>query len=156
AGSSMPPGLTLSPSGTISGTPTSLGRFVFSVTVVDSASPKTTDTASCSLTVSPFDASIGLLHCGDAWTGESYPLTAGGSASTTFTFVQNASGGQITNANPSAGTATYVAGPNAGTDVIRASASGSTEDLTVAVQPDPVKNMKAKFASTDVWHLRFD
>jgi hypothetical protein len=157
AGSSLPAGLSLSPGGTISGTTSLLGRFVFSVTVVDSAAPATTDTASCALTVSPFDASIGLLHWGDAWTTESYPLTAVGSTSVSFTFVQNASGGSITNANPAAGTATYVAGSGAGTDVLRATASGgSTEDLTVVVQPHPVRNMTAKFSSSDVWHCRFD
>jgi hypothetical protein len=105
---------------------------VFSVVVSDSSAPAQTDSATYSLTVSAFDASIALLRFGEAWTGESYPVSAVGASSTTFTLVQNQSGGQILGANPGAGTAMYKAGPNAGTDRIRAtSGAGATEDLDV-------------------------
>lgn len=155
-GSSLPPGLALANSGALTGSATTLGTFVFSVVVSDSSAPAQTDSATYSLTVSAFDASISLLRFGEAWTGESYPVSAVGAASTTFTLVQNQSGGQILSANPGASTATYKAGPNAGTDRIRAtSGSGATEDLDVLVQPNPVANMTASFSGSDVWHVRF-
>src|SRR5262245_39668707 len=44
-GSSLPPGLGLSSTGTISGTPTTLGTFTFGVSVRDSASTPRTDGA---------------------------------------------------------------------------------------------------------------
>jgi hypothetical protein len=155
-GSSLPPGLSLASSGALTGSATSLGTFVFSVAVTDSSAPAQTDSATYSLTVSSFDASLALLRFGEAWTGESYPVSAVGASSTTFTLVQNQSGGQILSANPSTSTATYKAGPNAGTDRIRAtSGSGATEDLDVLVQPNPVANMTASFSGSDVWHVRF-
>ncbi len=45
-----PPGMSLSPAGVLSGTPTSFGTFAFTVTVTDSAAP-TPHTATASLTV---------------------------------------------------------------------------------------------------------
>jgi Putative Ig domain len=41
----VPPGLTLSTAGVISGTPTTTGTFTFTVRVTDSAQPSKTDTA---------------------------------------------------------------------------------------------------------------
>ena len=155
-GSSLPPGLGLASGGALTGSANTLGTYVFSVVVTDSGSPAQTDSATYSLTVSAFDASISLLRFGEAWTGESYPVSAVGSASTTFTLVQNQSGGQILSANPGASTAVYRAGPNAGTDRIRAtSGGGAFEDLDVLVQPNPVANMTASFSGSDVWHVRF-
>lgn len=155
-GSSLPPGLGLASGGALTGSANTLGTYVFSVVVTDSGSPAQTDSATYSLTVSAFDASISLLRFGEAWTGESYPVSAVGSASTTFTLVQNQSGGQILSANPGASTAVYKAGPNAGTDRIRAtSGGGAFEDMDVLVQPNPVANMTASFSGSDVWHVRF-
>jgi hypothetical protein len=54
SGGSLPGGLTLSPTGTISGTPTASGTFSFSVTVTDSETPTAkTTTASLSISVNP-------------------------------------------------------------------------------------------------------
>jgi len=157
SGSTLPQGLALSSSGAIAGTPTTLGTFVFGVAVTDSSSPAATDTAAYSILVSTFDASIALLHAGDAWTGESYPLSAIGASSTTFTVVQNQSGASIANASPATSRASYVAGAGTGTDVVRAtSAEGSTTDLTIPVVPNPAANFTARFSTTDVWHLRFE
>lgn len=157
SGSVLPDGLALAGDGTIAGSATTLGTYSFSVVVTDASAPPANDSASYSMQVSPFSASISSLHWGEAWTTESYPLGSVGGQGTTFTIVSNASGGSIANANPSLGTATYVAGPSAGTDTVRAtSGAGPTQDLVVPVQPHPVKNMTAKFSSTDVWHLRFD
>ena len=47
----LPPGLTLSPSGAISGTPTSTGIFPFTVQIVDSSSPPLSVTADLSIAV---------------------------------------------------------------------------------------------------------
>jgi hypothetical protein len=156
-GSELPPGLGLASLGTIFGTPTALGTYSFEVAVTDSSATPATDTASYVLVVSAFDASIGQLHWGDAWTGESYPASAVGASGVTYTLVVNQSGGSIVDPDPVAGTATYVAGPSAGTDRIRASdGGGNVEDIDVPVRANPVGNMKANFAGTDVWHLRFE
>lgn len=47
----LPPGLSLSPAGTITGTPTATGNFPFTVQAVDSTSPPLSATASLSITV---------------------------------------------------------------------------------------------------------
>jgi len=155
AGSTLPPGLSLTSGGLLSGAPTQLGSFAFTVNVLDAASAS--DDAGYAMVVSPFAASIALLHFGEAWSGEGYPLAASGGAGTTFTLVTNVSGGAITNSNPSVSTARYVAGPTPGTDRIRATgSSGVTQDLDVVVRSNPVANMTARFSTTDVWHLRFE
>lgn len=51
-GGTMTPGLTLSPSGVLSGTPTSGGKFVFSVKVTDKSVPPLTATGSITMVVS--------------------------------------------------------------------------------------------------------
>jgi hypothetical protein len=52
SGSSMPPGLTLSSTGTISGTPTAGGSFSFTITATDSSSPAQTGSQKYTVTVS--------------------------------------------------------------------------------------------------------
>jgi hypothetical protein len=157
AGSSLPPGLSLSTAGTISGSPTSVGSWAFSVSVADASTPAATDTASYLLEVREFDAWVALLHWGEAWAGDSYPLASVGGKDVTFTLVTNASGGSIANADLATGSATWVAGPNLGTDRIRATSSlGPTEDLVVDVKSNPAKNMVARFSTTDVWYLKAD
>lgn len=154
-GSSLPSGMTLSSSGTLAWAAAVEGSYGFTLAVTDSAAIPDTDTRTFTLNVGAFAVNVALLHWGDAWTGESYPLSAGGGS--TFVLLQNQSGGSITSPNAGAGTATYVAGSLTGTDRIRAtSASNKTQDVDVVVQPHPVKNLTATFSSTDVWHLRFD
>lgn len=153
-GSSLPPGLSLATTGVLAGTATTLGTWTFSVSVTDADAEQAN--SGYSLTVTSFDASVGLLRFGEAWTGESYPVSAVGSASTTFALVRNESGGRLTNANPATSTATWVAGTSPGTDLLRATSStGLTEDLEIVVQPNPAANMDARFGSTDVWYVRF-
>jgi hypothetical protein len=154
---SLPQGLAMSPAGAISGTASTIETSTFGVSVTDSSAPAQVDTASYSLAVSPFDASISSLRFGDAWTGDAYPLSGVGSPTVTFTLVVNQSGGAIEGANPGAGTATYRAGASAGVDRVRATAaSGAFEDIDVVVQPHPVANMTASYSSSDVWHMRFE
>ncbi len=155
SGSALPPGLSLSSVGALSGAPSQLGAFAFSVQVIDAEAAA--DTASYSLTVSSFGASISLLHFGEAWTTEGYPLSATGGAGTTFSLVINATGASIQNPSPSTSTARYVAGSTPGSDRIRATSStGATNDIDVLVQTNPVLQMTARFSNSDVWHLRFD
>jgi hypothetical protein len=83
----LPPGLTISPSGTISGTPTVSGSFTYTVTVTDSAGNK--GTSSCSITVQPggsrckigpssMEGSLTNIHPGD-WISGGYDFTIPGS-----------------------------------------------------------------------------
>ncbi len=53
AGGSLPPGLTLSASGLIAGTPTTVGTYTFSVTVNDSSMSEQFASATLSITVNP-------------------------------------------------------------------------------------------------------
>jgi hypothetical protein len=65
-GTSLPPGLTLSSSGTISGTPTNAGSTVFSVGVVDSTTPTgLSQTANLSITVNPAGQACGNMSTGN-------------------------------------------------------------------------------------------
>ena len=155
SGSTTPPGLSLSTVGTLSGAPAQLGSFAFSVSVVDAVHKSAS--ASYSLVVASFGASISLLHFGEAWSGEGYPLSATGGAGTTFSLVVSVTGGQIQNQSPSTSTARYLAGGTPGSDRVRATSStGAIFDIDVPVKPNPVANMTARFSNSDVWHLRFD
>jgi hypothetical protein len=52
-GGATPPGITLDPSGTLSGTPESLGSYQFTVQVSDSGSPQQSNTKSYTVRVTP-------------------------------------------------------------------------------------------------------
>jgi hypothetical protein len=152
---STPPGVTISSSGTVSGTPTAVGTYSVSVQVTDAEA--SSDTASYAITVMPFQMSVVGLHWGDGWTGESYAVTSVSGAGVTFSLDLNGSGASLVGANPSAGTVTYVAGPGAGLDRIRGtSGSGESATVDVVVVENPVANMIARFSTTDVWHVRFE
>jgi Putative Ig domain/Bacterial Ig-like domain (group 2) len=70
----LPPGLTLSPSGAISGTPTTTGIFPFTVQIVDSSSPPLSVTADLSITVvSPLKITTTSLN--EAVTGVRFSQT---------------------------------------------------------------------------------
>ncbi|MGD0731480.1 MAG: putative Ig domain-containing protein, partial [Terracidiphilus sp.] len=72
----LPPGLSISSSGTISGTPTSTGTYNYTVTVKDSAGH--TGTLNCSVTVVPPVG--GSARCADGQKGHSInPITVSGS-----------------------------------------------------------------------------
>ena len=65
-GTSLPAGLTLSSSGTISGTPTSAGSTAFTVDVVDSTTPTPlSQTGSLSITVNPAGQACGNMSTGN-------------------------------------------------------------------------------------------
>ena len=69
---SLPPGLTLSPAGVISGTPTLPGTFPFNVTVTDSLGA--TATATLQIVVSP-SLQITVLGLPGAVAGQPYTFT---------------------------------------------------------------------------------
>ena len=153
-GGGLPPGVAVAPNGTVTATPTSLGTYTVSVEVTDSSAA--TDSASYSLSVMPVQVTVQALHWGKAWTGEAYSVTSVAGAGVTFAFTQNMTGGTLSNANPSAGTATYHAGPIPGTDRLRGTGtSGEIADVDVVAVKSPVGSMIARFSSTDVWLVRF-
>lgn len=115
AGGSLPPGLTLNSSGTISGTPTSVGAFTFSVQVQDVPGAKTA--ASFSITVSGGPA-IGPAQFPDGTVNTAYPSVAltvtGGTQPYTFTSTGSlppgltlSSGGTVSGTPTQAGSFTF-------------------------------------------------
>ena len=76
-----PPGLALSSSGLLSGTPTEAGTFSFSVTVQDSQSPSATGTGLYTMTIGPGAQSISFIPPATGTAGGSATLTATGGAS---------------------------------------------------------------------------
>ncbi len=77
---SLPAGLTLAPSGVISGTPTANGTFSFTVAVADSANPAQAIAASESITVGSSQLAImsSTLSSGSVGTAYSAPIQASG------------------------------------------------------------------------------
>lgn len=153
----LPDGLNLASSGTISGTPTVEGTFAFTVAADDGAS---TDTQSLSIGVGTLSlAATDGLVLGDAWTQRPITLTSSGQTATvTFDIISNQSGGALSNENGVAGTATWTPGTTGGastTDRIRATDTGNglTFDLDLDVMPDPTANHTASFGSSDVWWI---
>ena len=61
---SLPPGLTLSSSGVISGTPTTAGNYTFTAKVVDKAG--SSDTATCTINVLASPVNLDCSACGGA------------------------------------------------------------------------------------------
>ena len=156
-GSGLPPGLTLSGAGQLYGVPRTLGAYPFTALVRDAAAPAARASASFTLEVTAFHATIEGVRYGAAWTGASYVVRATGTASTTFWFVENATGATLTAGSALENAATYVAGPHAGTDTISVrDASGTSIVLHVLVVENPVANLSARFGATDVWFLRFE
>ncbi len=105
AGSSLPPGLTLSPSGLLSGTPTVAGRFTFTVAVGD-----------------PAQATLTLVVAAAA-----PPTTTGGGTTTTGGATTTTSSGNATGSSPGAttgGTASQTAAPDSTTSPV--TTTGST------------------------------
>jgi len=61
AGGALPPGITLSPSGTLSGRPTTVGSYPVTIKVVDASSPKQVATRSFVLVVAPMEVTTSAL-----------------------------------------------------------------------------------------------
>jgi Putative Ig domain/IPT/TIG domain len=79
----LPPGLSLSSSGVISGTPTNSGTFSFTVTVTDSDSPATTASAQLSIVVKPAPLAVTTAGLPAATGGTAYTATLAATGGTT-------------------------------------------------------------------------
>ena len=75
ASGSLPPGLTLAGSGSITGAPTAAGTFTFTVRVVDSASPGDVSIRSLSIKVVPAALRITTASLPEARIGQAYSAT---------------------------------------------------------------------------------
>ncbi len=86
AGSTLPPGLSLSSSGQLSGTPTTPGTYTFLVDAADATNSANVGVKSFVLTVTPISITTSSLPYGDVGTPYSTTLTAtGGTSSLTWT-----------------------------------------------------------------------
>ncbi len=115
AGNNLPAGLTLSPTGTISGTPTAAGPFVFNVTVTDAAGNQAS--AQLALTIAPALVILtNSLPSGMIGVSYSQIVTAsGGTPPYTFSIAGTvppglsiSTGGLLTGSPKAAGTSTVV------------------------------------------------
>ncbi len=124
-----PPGMSLSPAGVLSGTPTSFGTFTFTVTVTDSATP-TPHTATASLTVliNPALTSVTLnpttVIGGTASTG-TVTLTGAAAAAASVTLASNHASATVP------ATVTVAAGATTATFQVTTSAVTSAASATI-------------------------
>jgi hypothetical protein len=129
ASGALPTGLTLSPSGVLSGTPTAFGTFNFTVTVTDSATPTPhTATANLSVLINPALASVALnpttVTGGISSTG-TVTLTGAAAAAATVTLSSN-NGVAVVPA-----TATVAAGQTSGTFQVTTNAVSASTPATI-------------------------
>lgn len=102
AAGSLPPGLNLSPAGVISGTPTTLGSFTFTVNVADSEVPPEQDTQDLTILVTNQPPlAVNQTAAPNGAVGQPYsftPITTGGTAPLTWTFFGSLPPGLLPNA----------------------------------------------------------
>ena len=116
AGGALPPGLTLSPSGTLSGRPTTVGSYPVTIKVVDASSPKQVATRSFVLVVAPMEVTTSALPTARKGTWYSTLLVASGGKPTLVWSVAGgslpsgltlAAGGRISGTPKATGTWTF-------------------------------------------------
>src|ERR1700733_8118917 len=123
-----PPGISLSPSGVISGSPTSFGTFNFSVTVTDSATPPHTATATLSIMINPALASVALnptTVTGGTSSAGTVTLNGAAAAAATVTLSSNNAAATVP------ATATVAAGATTGTFTVTTSAVSASASATI-------------------------
>jgi hypothetical protein len=138
ASGSLPPGLSLSSAGKITGSPTKAGTYTFTTKVVDSKGKS--DTATCTIVVSsPINLECGTCGANKISVGAAYSVTlpvTGGTGSYTFSIVSGslpsgltlASGtGKITGTPTAAGTYTFTV------KVVDSNGNSDTATCTVVV-----------------------
>ena len=142
----LPPGLFLSSSGVISGSPTSAGTYTFTVTAADSSTPfPQTASASLQITIGGAGLAVTTTSLPAAQAGEPYAggalLSTGGNAPVTWSVSSgklpaglslDAGTGAITGTPTKAGTSSFEA---IATDSSTPKAETSKSDLTIAVTP---------------------
>jgi len=151
ASGTLPPGLTISTAGVISGTPTALGTTTFKVQVTDSQTPtKAVDTATKSISVNPpLSITTTSLAAGSINVPYSASLvSAGGVSPYTWTITSGslpaglslAASGSITGTPTAQGTSTFtVQVSDSGSPAATASAN-----LSITINP-PVSRLNGKY-----------
>jgi hypothetical protein len=143
---SLPPGLTLSTSGLISGTPTTAGPFSFTVKVTDSTggTALTAITPSCGITIAPPNMSAQCAAANTGMVGVPYssPITVtGGTAPYTFTLASgslptgltlNPATGVISGVPTTAGPFTFTVKVTDSTSGVQAIATTSSCGITIS------------------------
>jgi Putative Ig domain len=147
ASGSLPPGLSLSRSGVLSGTATASGSFSFSVAVSDSQQPPSVANGNYSITIAPaLQVSTAFLPSGSPSVSYSATLSGtGGFPPYSWTIAQgslpsgvtlNAASGVISGTPSSSGTSTFtVQASDSGTPAATASAG-----LSIVIAPPPPRN----------------
>ncbi len=157
AAGQMPPGLWLTQDGRLVGTPSQAGLFEFTA-VAESATQNAQQDLAIAIDAFGMTAAGGL-HFGEAWVGRAVQLRCAGlSGQASFAIVSSESGGSFQEIDPVAGTALWVPGPASApgtTDVLRVSdsATAASDELELAVAPDPTAGHIARFGETDCWTL---
>ena len=145
-----PPGLTLFPTGELTGHPTSAGSFTFTARVDDAGSPSQSDTQVLTVTIEPEPApppaiTTTSLSGGTVGVAYSQTLVASGgtppyqwsldAGSLPSGLSLNASTGAITGTPTGAGTSNFTA------KVTDSASQNDTRDLSIAVAPPPAPNI---------------
>lgn len=147
ASGSLPPGLALSRAGALSGTPTALGGFTFTVAVADSERPSSVAIASLGITVSAaLQVSTTSLPNGSSGVFYSVALAAsGGLAPYSWTIMQgslpkgltlNATSGVISGTPTASGTSSFTVQVS-DAEVTAATASAN---LGITINPPPARS----------------
>lgn len=108
-GTTLPPGLSLSSAGVISGTPTAMGSFPFSVEVTDSSSPQQMANASLSITINPSSSGNSELSGSYAFLVSGFTVTGGYNSVIAGSFSADGNGnitGGLLDSNSNGGPAT--------------------------------------------------
>jgi hypothetical protein len=148
ASGSLPPGLSLSSTGVISGTPTTAGSYTFTSKVVDKNGYS--DTATCTIVVAAAALNLNCGTCGasQATVGTAYSATyqvIGGTPGFTFSIVSgslpagltlNTSTGTISGTPTSVGTYTFTA------KVVDSKGKTDTQACTVVIVAPPITQLR--------------
>ncbi len=164
--SALPPGLTLSTSGTLSGTPTAAGTYSFTVQVTDTSSPPQVAYATLSLTVTVGALSITTTSLPGGNVGSSYSATlaaSGGTAPYSWSLAPGSSlppglslstGGLVSGTPSGTGTSTFtvqVADSSSPTNTASATLSitiGPALQLAITTTSLPAANVGSAYSAT--------
>jgi len=136
-GGTLPPGITLSPSGTLSGTATQVGTFPITVTASNGVSPNATQQFTLTIGQGPVITSANVAAVGSA--GGTFQVTATGTPAPTFAVSAQPAGVTI---NPTTGLLTVAAGVTPGVYNLTVTATnavgGANQVLNLTVTSAPV------------------
>ena len=151
----LPPGLVLSSSGQLTGTPTETGEFFVIVQATDSQIFAQQDYTFEIADFAP--AIVGGLVGDAAWTeAPVYVSAAGSTRRPLFGVIENRSGGRFEWTNEESGQAIWLPGTvEGGTDTLQVTDTGTgfSETLSFRVLANPAPTRVAEFGTTDVWWI---